>query len=60
MGDCGITFDPAQTRAAIDACIAIAMQPDSGANFARGALLVSVLGLVVIAVVWAVTRGIAR
>ncbi len=45
---CSLTMDPSDIRAAIDACLAIIGQPDSGPNFLRGVFAVCVLAVVLI------------
>lgn len=60
MGSCTLALDPTAVRTALDACVAILQQPDSGANLARGVLVVSVFGLAVIGVVAAFLRTVTR
>ena len=45
---CSLTMDPSDLRAAIDACMAIIAQPDSGPNFLRGVFVVCILAIVLI------------
>ncbi len=45
---CSLNLDPTQTRAVLDACLAIIGQPDSGPNFLRGVFAVCVLAVVLI------------
>ncbi len=44
--DCTFTLDPTAVQTALDACMAIIRQPESGPNFLRGLFAVTMLGAV--------------
>lgn len=56
--DCTLTIDPTAVQHALDACLAVLRDPDSGANFLRGLSVASVFGAAVLASVSAIRRAV--